>query len=150
MRLFAQIFLLLLAVTLFAKEPIRTWTSADGRTLEARYLEMVGSKVRIENASGRKFTIPLTGFSSADQEYAKEAHGRSLFAEPQPFEDKGRGGVIIASAKGNVEVIAQKRDRYSDKDPDPREVIIGESVGPGATFITGSLTSPLRSVLVGV
>ena len=49
-----------------AKEPIRTWTSTDGRTLEARYLEMVGTKVRIENASGRKFTVPLTGFSSAD------------------------------------------------------------------------------------
>ena len=99
---------------------------------------MVGSKVRIENASGRKFTVPLTGFSSADQEYAKKAHGRSLFAEPQPFEDEGRGGVIVASAKGKVEVIAQKHDRYSDQDPDPREVIVGESIGPGATLITGS------------
>ena len=44
------------------------------------------TKVRIENASGRKFTVPLTGFSSADQEYVKKAYGRSLFAEPQPFE----------------------------------------------------------------
>ena len=138
MKGLTQIFLLLLAVTLFANEPIRTWSSADGRTLEARYLEMVGSKVRIENASGRKFTVPLKGFSSADQEYVKKAHGRSLFAEPQPFEDEGRGGVIIASAKGKVEVITQKRDRYSDKDPDPREVIVGESIGPGATLITGS------------
>jgi hypothetical protein len=66
MRNLALIFLLL-AVTLSSKEPLRTWTSADGRTLEARYLEMVGSKVQIENASGRKFTVPLTGFSSADQ-----------------------------------------------------------------------------------
>ena len=138
MRLFAQIFLLLLAVTLFATEPLRTWTSADGRTLEARYLEMVGSKVRIENASGRKFTIPLTGFSSADQEYVKKAHGRSLFAEPQPFEDEGRGGVIVASAKGKVQVVPKINDRYAYKDPDPREVIVGESVGPGATLITSS------------
>jgi sulfatase modifying factor 1 len=138
MRNLTRTFLLLLAVTLFAKEPIRTWTSADGRTLEARYLEMVGTKVRIENASGRKFTVALTGFSSADQEYVKKAHGRSLFAEPQPFEDQGRGGVIVASAKGKVEVIAKKHDRYSDKDPDPREVIVGESIGPGATLITGS------------
>ena len=138
MRNLTRTFLLLLAFTLFAKEPIRTWTSADGRTLEARYLEMVGTKVRIENASGRKFTVALTGFSSADQEYVKKAHGRSLFAEPQPFEDQGRGGVIVASAKGKVEVIAKKHDRYSDKDPDPREVIVGESIGPGATLITGS------------
>ena len=96
MKSIVQTFLFfILANTLIAKEPIRTWTSADGRTLEARYLEMVGTKVRIENASGRKFTIPLTGFSSADQEYVKKAHGRSLFAEPQPFEDEGRGGVIL-------------------------------------------------------
>jgi formylglycine-generating enzyme required for sulfatase activity len=129
---------LFFVIALGAKEPIRTWTSADGRTLEARYLEMVGSKVRIENASGRKFTVPLTGFSSADQEYVRKAYGRALFAEPQPFEDEGRGGVIVASASGKVEVITQKHDRYSDKDPDPRDVIVGESIGPGATLITGS------------
>ena len=138
MKNLTQTFLLLFAVTLTAKEPLRTWTSSDGRTLEARYLEIVGSKVRIENASGRKFTVPLTGFSSADQEYVKQAYGRSLFAEPQPFKDEGRGGVIVASAKGKVEVVAQKRNRYSDKDPDPRAVIVGESVGPGTTLITGS------------
>ena len=132
------IILLTLYFCLTAKEPIRTWTSKDGRTLEARYLEMVGTKVRIENESGRKFTVPLTGFSQADQEYVKKAYGRSLFAVPQPFEDDGRGGVIIASAKGKVEVIAQKRDRYSDNDPDPRDVIVGESIEPGATLITGS------------
>ena len=61
-----------------------------------------------------------------------------MFAEPQPFDDEGRGGVIVVSAKGKVEVIAKKRDRYSDKDPAPREVIVGESIGPGATLITGS------------
>jgi sulfatase modifying factor 1 len=128
----------LFLVTLTAKEPLRTWTSADGRTLEARYLEMDGSKVRIENASGRKFTVPLTGFSTADQEYVKKAYGRSLFAEPQPFDDEGRGGVIVAAAKGKVEVIVQRRDRYSDKDPEPREIIVGESIASGATLITGS------------
>jgi hypothetical protein len=135
------IIFLTLSFCLFANEPIRTWTSADGRTLDARYVEMVGTKVRIENASGRKFTVPLAGFSPADQEYVKKAYGRSLFAEPQPFDDEGRGGVIVASAKGKVEVIAQKRDRYSDKDPDPRDVIVGESIGPGATLITASGSS---------
>ena len=84
MKSLAVISLLFLAVFLSAKEPIRTWTSADGRTLEARYLEMVGDKVRIENASGRTFTVPLTGFSSTDQQYVKKAYDRSLFAEPQP------------------------------------------------------------------
>jgi sulfatase modifying factor 1 len=139
MRNLTLTFLLLLAVTLTAKEPLRTWTSADGRTLEARYLEMVGSKVRIENASGRKFTVPLTGFSSADQEYVKLAYRRSLFAEPQPFDDEGRGGVIVASAKGKVEVLVAKTDRYTD--PKPRDIIVGESIASGATLTTGSGSS---------
>ena len=124
MKNFVLIFLLIHAVTSFAKEPIRTWTSADGRTLEARYLEMVGTKVRIENASGRKFTVPLTGFSSADQEYAKKAYGRALFVDPQPFDDDSRGGVIVASAKGRVEVLVPPRDRYSDLKPTARAVIV--------------------------
>ncbi len=132
------IIFLTLSFYLIAKEPIRTWTSTAGRTLEARYLEMVGTKVRIENASGRTFTVPLTGFSPADQEYVKQAHGRSLFAEPQPFEDDGRGGVIVASAKGRVEVLVPPRDSYSEVKPEARAVIVGESIGPGATLITGS------------
>ena len=132
MRKHTQTFLLLLAITLTAKEPIRTWTSTDGRTLEARYLEMVGSKVRIENASGRKFTVPLTGFSSADQEYVRKAYGRALFVDPQPFDDDGRGGVIVAAAKGRVEVLVPPRDRYSDVKPAGRAVIVGESIASGA------------------
>ena len=141
MKSLAQIFLLLFAITLTAKEPIRTWTSTDGRSLEARYLEMVGSKVRIENASGGKFTVPLTGFSSADQEYVKKAYGRALFVDPQPFEDDGRGGVIVASAKGMVEVLVPPRDRYSDVKAAARAVIVGESIASGATLITGSGSS---------
>jgi formylglycine-generating enzyme required for sulfatase activity len=127
--------------SLFAKEPIRTWTSADGRTLEARFLEMVGNKVRIENTSGRKFTVPLTGFSQADQEYVKKAYGRALFVDPQPFADDGRGGVIVASTKGKVEVLVQPRDRYSDVKPAGRAVIVGESIASGATLSTGSGSS---------
>ena len=138
MRTLTQIFLFLFAVTLAAKEPIRTWTSADGRMLEARYLEMVGTKVRIENASGRKFIVPLTGFSQADQEYVKRAYGRSLFSEPQPFDDEGRGGVIVASAKGRVEVLVPPRDSYSEVKSRARAVIVGESIASGATLTTGS------------
>jgi sulfatase modifying factor 1 len=131
----------LLIFSLHAKEPLRTWTSSDGRTLEARYLEMVGSKVRIENASGRKFTVPLTGFSSVDQEYVKQAYGRALFIDPQPFDDDGRGGVIVASAKGKVEVLVPPRGSYSEVKPTARAVIVGESIASGATLTTGSGSS---------
>ena len=135
---FAKILLLIFAVNLTAKEPIRTWTSMDGRTLEARFLKMIGDKVRIENASGRKFTFPLNGFSKIDQKYLKKAYELSLFADPQPFDDQGRGGVIVASAKGKVEVLVPPRSRYSKTKPKFRAVVYGESLASGAILKTSS------------
>ena len=38
---------LILQNILTAEEPIRTWTSSDGRTLEARFIEQIGNNVRI-------------------------------------------------------------------------------------------------------
>ena len=38
-------------------------------TLEARFIEHVGSNVKIKNEAGREFTLPISRFSQADQEY---------------------------------------------------------------------------------
>ena len=61
---------------------------------------------------------------------------RSLFAVPQPFDDDGRGGVIVASAKGKVEVLVPPRDSYSERIK--ARAIVGESIASGATLTTGS------------
>ena len=89
----------------------------------------------------RDYTLPLSRFSQADQDYAKKAYGRSLFKDPQPFADDGRGGVIVAAAKGKVEVFVPPRDRYSNLKPAGRLVIVGESIASGATLTTGSVSS---------
>ena len=60
--------LTILAVTLTAKEPIRTWTSTDGRTLQAEYIRSSAGKVTIKMGS-REYTQPLSRFSPADQQY---------------------------------------------------------------------------------
>lgn len=86
-------------VTLTAKEPIRTWTSADGRTLEARFLEMLGTKVRIENALGRKFTVPLTRFSEEDQ-----AHVDEIIQKLETNVKNSKKNHIVRSAR-NMELI---------------------------------------------
>ena len=70
---------------LSAQEPMRTWTSSDGRTLEARFVEQVGSNVKIKTEAGREFTLPITRFSQADQEYVVEAAARALFQIPNPL-----------------------------------------------------------------
>ena len=60
--------LTIFTVTLNAKEPIRTWTSADGRTLQAEYISSSAGKVTIKMGS-REYTLPLSRFSPADQQY---------------------------------------------------------------------------------
>jgi len=129
-----------LPLIVFAGEPVRTWTSTDGRTLQAQYISSFAGKVTIKMGS-REHTLPLSRFSQADQDYAKKAYGRALFVDPQPFADDGRGGVIVASAKGKVEVLVPPRDRYSEVKPTARAVIVGESIASGATLTTGSGSS---------
>lgn len=70
-------------------------TSANGRILHARYLGLVGSNVRTENAQGRKYTVLLTGFSSADYDYVKRAFGLPLFAVPLPLRIMMAGAVLF-------------------------------------------------------
>ena len=62
---------ILLAVTLSAKEPLRTWTSADGPTIEARFIDEKKGKVRIRRTDGRVFNIPLDDLSEEDWKYVK-------------------------------------------------------------------------------
>ena len=130
---------LLLHNLLTAQEPIRTWTSSDGRSLEARFIEQVGSNVKIRTEAGREFTLPITRFSQADQDYVVEAAARALFRIPEPFEDRGKGAIIIASATGKVTVIPTPR--YSGPQgvqPVARDAIVGEPLPHGSTIMTGA------------
>ena len=118
-------------------EPMRTWTSSDGRTLEARFILQVGSNVKIKTAQGREFTLPITRFSQEDQEYVVEAAVRALFKTPEPFEDRGKGAIIIASTTGKVTVIPAPRYSGSQEvKPVARNVIVGEPLPHGSTIIT--------------
>ena len=119
---------------------MRTWRNTDGRTLQAQYIESSAGKVTIKMGN-REYTLPLSRFSQADQDYAMKAYGRALFTDPQPFDDDGRGGVIVAAAKGKVEVLVPSRNSYSEVKPAGRSVIVGESIASGATLYTGSGSS---------
>jgi sulfatase modifying factor 1 len=115
--------------------PLRTWTSPDGRTIQAEYLGSSEKELTIRMI-GVEHTLPLSLFSKSDQEYVKEAYGRALFNIPIPFEDEGIGLVIVASVKGKVEVLIPTEDNDSDVELSSRAVIVGESLSAGATLIT--------------
>ena len=121
-----------------AEETFRTWTSSDGRKLEAKFIEMVGNSVKIKNTQGREFILPLTKLSQADQEYAKLVSQKALFNLPKPFDERDNGGIIITSVKGKVRVI--HASLYSDSKevkPVPRDAIVGESLPKGSVIVTG-------------
>lgn len=49
----------------------RTWTSTDGRKIEASFLAIEADGVKIRMANGSTFTVPLVRLSAEDQAYAK-------------------------------------------------------------------------------
>ena len=111
--------LTILTVTLTAKEPIRTWTSADGRTLQAEYISSSAGKVTIKMGS-QEYTLPLSRFSPADQQYvdglaskpapaiiqAESRDARTYAKEEKDWEGYLKGGAIVVDFSGDVQVKA--------------------------------------------
>jgi hypothetical protein len=64
----------LLATSLLAQAPapaFRTWTSTDGRKVEASLLTTDGTSVSIKLRDGKVFSLPLDRLSAEDQAFAK-------------------------------------------------------------------------------
>jgi hypothetical protein len=55
--------------TIYAKHPLRTWTSKEGKTIQARFVEEQNGKIIIKREDGRQFKVLLDKFSPVDQEY---------------------------------------------------------------------------------
>ena len=125
------------AFSLLSKEPIRKWTSMDGRFINARFVQIIGDEVRLEDENGKRFNIKIKMFSDQDQEYFADAYKKSLFDGPIPFDGNGRGAVIVTNLSGDVTLIEKKRSSYSQFSPQIRKVIKGEPIGYGSSINTG-------------
>ena len=122
------LFLFLFSHFLLGAEPMRTWTSSDGRTLEARFIEQDGSNVKIKTEAGREFTLPITRFSQADQEYVKDRVGmlmepmrrdsRTFYQKDEQWDGYRKGGVLITAVSGKVETKAPPPEVF-----DPYEIV---------------------------
>ena len=64
-------FMALLLQAPAATAVMHTWTSTDGRKIEASFVAVEGSGVKIRMANGNTFTVPLDRLSAADQSFAK-------------------------------------------------------------------------------
>ena len=142
-----------------AEELFRTWTSSDGRKIQAKFIEMVGKDtVKIKIIGGREFELEKDKISEADWKYVEKIvaeqdarNAKDLFNLPEPFNDYGKGGIIIVSIKGEVRVFQNignsdqnvSVSNYEPQDKGTQEVklagrnaILGESLPVGSTIIT--------------
>lgn len=80
----------------------RTFADRQGRAIEARVLEVGGGKVTIERRDGKQFTVPISTFSAADQEYlCGPAHPAAADAKGSDWPRfRGPGGMGVSTASG--------------------------------------------------
>lgn len=72
---FALALLLTAGFTLAQQPPVfRTWTSSDGRTVEASVVAVEGDAIKLQLRSGSLFAVPLAKLSAVDQQYIKNQH----------------------------------------------------------------------------
>ncbi|MEM0897757.1 MAG: hypothetical protein AAGJ79_12840 [Verrucomicrobiota bacterium] len=79
----------------------RTWTSTDGKTIEAEFVESDGESVTIRRDDGRNFTLVLERLSPTDREYVRE---KTASAGEKKKEGPKRITGVITSPKSGTEV----------------------------------------------
>ncbi len=93
---------LILAVATLAAATIshaleqRTWTSLDGRTLEAELVRADAEKVDLKDKTGRTFTVKRAQLSKADQDYLTEMAPKT---GSLPFSGEKKPGAVPNPAK---------------------------------------------------
>ncbi|MBG30542.1 MAG: hypothetical protein CMI31_11165 [Opitutae bacterium] len=71
-RVLVALLILALSPTLFGLPP-RTWTSADGKQIQATLMDAFGDEILIRRADGASFRLPLARVSKADRLYVQKA-----------------------------------------------------------------------------
>ncbi len=88
---------LLLSCALFSvethaqeKNPLREWTSAQGKKLQASLLSLEGTSVKLRMKNGRELTVQTDQLSQADQDYlvSMDKAGRAFEAGAMPEETR--------------------------------------------------------------
>ncbi len=110
-RLFAWLVLLSLCPTLFGLSP-RTWTSSDGKKIQATLLDAFGEEILIRRGDGVSFRLPLARLSQEDKRYVAEARALRL-PVPSALQsvliintpDGGRGTGFLVQRFGEVHLM---------------------------------------------
>ncbi|MBT7067585.1 MAG: hypothetical protein HN919_14895 [Verrucomicrobia bacterium] len=86
MHRYLSVALCLWAITtvIGAGEKVRTWTSVNGATLDARYMQTRGSAALLQKPDGKTVQISLGSLSAEDRAYVRNLALKQYGAEPPP------------------------------------------------------------------
>lgn len=79
---------------------MRTWTSPDGRTLEAAFLNYADGTVTLKKVDGSQIRVPIELFSETDREYART--GGQVAEKPIKASDLPSIGKVAAVVDGDT------------------------------------------------
>ena len=89
------------------EEGYRTFTDSRGRAVEARVVRADGDQVTIQRRDGKRFTVPVSTFSPADQDFLRRPAKSTATGAKEPGAEtrnwpgfRGPGGMGIADATG--------------------------------------------------
>jgi SLA1 homology domain 1, SHD1 len=90
---------------------LRSWTSTDGRKIEASFVALEDTGVKIRMANGSTFTVPLSRLSEADQAFAK-AQSNAPAAEGTPAVSKTWPRTVSLDEKPVVTVVKEDAEKH--------------------------------------
>ncbi len=96
MKLSIRLFAILTLILVSAHG--RTWTSTDGRTIEADFLRLKGELV-VVNRAGRTLKIPLAKLSEADRKWVADQAPKPAPAAAKPADPKRISEILEACFK---------------------------------------------------
>lgn len=99
--------------------PARTWTSADGRSLEADFVKATAADVTLRRSRDKQeFTLALDQLSEADRAFVAKQAASATAAGNKPVEAKGLFANQVTGDWAKLEFASLKFRFYGGKDLD--------------------------------
>ncbi len=112
------------------------WTSADGKSLSAKFLSLIGDQLKIAmNGGAKEFTVPLSKFSSESQALAKVLQSLAKKHKPEPPKPTASTKPAKVTPPQVVEADLDKMHRWTSADGNSLEASFMSADDTGVELI---------------
>ncbi|MBT3638373.1 MAG: SUMF1/EgtB/PvdO family nonheme iron enzyme [Opitutae bacterium] len=134
---------------------MRTWTSLEGRTMKAAFVEFEGGKAVLKKVDGTSFSLPPSVFSVEDRAYLLNLKntGNPLTDSVDHSVEFAKGATIVVSVRGEASIVDRakpaRNSGYSGDYPYERNSSTVASYSSETGLREGSILPPDSQVMVG-